>query len=123
MKNQFSRASEKIRSHFFSRFFEIETLVNDCNQNQHILPAAKTLSSPQKLAKAFPLACTTSYDLQRTSTGSVATSHQLSKARYPQLSRIRNPDIGLLIFQASLFDEPQKLIRVQAIDNDNNDTI
>ena len=30
MKNQFSRASEKIRSHFFSRFFEIETLVNDC---------------------------------------------------------------------------------------------
>ena len=29
MKNQFSRASEKIRSHFFSRFFEIETLVND----------------------------------------------------------------------------------------------
>ena len=29
MKIQFSRASEKIRSHFFSRFFEIETLVND----------------------------------------------------------------------------------------------
>ena len=31
MKNLFSRASEKIRSHFFSRFFEIETLVNDCH--------------------------------------------------------------------------------------------
>ena len=30
MKIWFSRASEKIRSHFFSRFFEIETLVNDC---------------------------------------------------------------------------------------------
>ena len=30
MKIRFSRASEKIRSHFFSRFFEIETLVNDC---------------------------------------------------------------------------------------------
>ena len=30
MKIQFSRASEKIRSHFFSRFFEIETLVKDC---------------------------------------------------------------------------------------------
>ena len=29
MKIQFSRASEKIWSHFFSRFFEIETLVND----------------------------------------------------------------------------------------------
>ena len=29
MKIQFSRASEKIRSNFFSRFFEIETLVND----------------------------------------------------------------------------------------------
>jgi len=29
MKIQFSRASEKIRGHFFSRFFEIETLVND----------------------------------------------------------------------------------------------
>ena len=28
MKIQFSRASEKIWSHFFSRFFEIETLVN-----------------------------------------------------------------------------------------------
>ena len=31
MKIQFSRASEKIWSHFFSRFFEIETLVNDCH--------------------------------------------------------------------------------------------
>ena len=29
MKIQFSRASEKIWRHFFSRFFEIETLVND----------------------------------------------------------------------------------------------
>ena len=29
MKIQFSRASEKIRSNFFSRFFEIETLAND----------------------------------------------------------------------------------------------
>ena len=28
MKIQFSRASEKIWSHFFSRFFEIETLVD-----------------------------------------------------------------------------------------------
>ena len=32
MKIQFSRASEKIWSHFFSRFFEIETLVNDCSE-------------------------------------------------------------------------------------------
>ena len=32
MKIQFSRASEKIWSHFFSRFFEIETLVKDCGE-------------------------------------------------------------------------------------------
>ena len=42
MKNQFSRASEKIRSHFFSRFFEIETLVNAWPQVQYI----QNLSDP-----------------------------------------------------------------------------
>ena len=35
MKIQFSRASEKIRSLFFSRFFEIETLVNDWLMIRH----------------------------------------------------------------------------------------
>ena len=30
LKFPFSRAREKLLSHFFSRFFEIETLVNDC---------------------------------------------------------------------------------------------
>ena len=32
MKIRFSRASEKIWSNFFSRIFEIETLVNDCSR-------------------------------------------------------------------------------------------
>ena len=38
LKIRFSRAREKLSSHFFSRFFEIETLVNDCCRCGTTLP-------------------------------------------------------------------------------------
>jgi len=52
MKIQFSRASEKIRSHFFSRFFEIETLVNDCRMHQFLGRQLRTLTVAMRRARS-----------------------------------------------------------------------
>ena len=54
MKIQFSRASEKIRSHFFSRFFEIETLVNDFTPPKKVPSGQGNQSNKSKTLPSAP---------------------------------------------------------------------
>ena len=55
MKIQFSRASEKIRSNFFSRFFEIETLVNDCHIGRAVSLCSLYQTHQKNLGSTRPL--------------------------------------------------------------------